>query len=93
MGNFFLILPILKSYEIQYACIMFVKGISCDNFFLWVHLICFKSIVQAALNEIKVLSMLQHPNVIEYFENFLQVQWIIPKNQVSIYSNRGIAPV
>lgn len=27
---------------------------------------------QAALNEIKVLSMLQHPNVIEYFENFLQ---------------------
>ena len=27
---------------------------------------------QSILNEIKVLSMLNHPNVIEYYENFLQ---------------------
>ena len=27
---------------------------------------------QSILNEIKVLSMLHHPNVIEYYENFLQ---------------------
>ena len=27
---------------------------------------------QAALNEVKVLSMLHHPNIIQYFENFLE---------------------
>ena len=27
---------------------------------------------QAALNEVKVLSMLDHPNIIEYYENFLE---------------------
>ena len=27
---------------------------------------------QAALNEVKVLSMLSHPNIIEYYENFLE---------------------
>ena len=27
---------------------------------------------QAALNEVKVLSMLDHPNVIKYYENFLE---------------------
>ncbi|PVD23797.1 hypothetical protein C0Q70_17071 [Pomacea canaliculata] len=27
---------------------------------------------QAALNEVKVLSMLHHPNIIEYYENFLE---------------------
>ena len=27
---------------------------------------------QAALNEVKVLSMLDHPNIIEYNENFLE---------------------
>lgn len=27
---------------------------------------------QAALNESKVLSMLSHPNIIKYFENFLE---------------------
>ncbi|XP_060071044.1 serine/threonine-protein kinase Nek8-like [Ylistrum balloti] len=27
---------------------------------------------QAALNEVKVLSMLSHPNIIQYFENFLE---------------------
>ena len=26
----------------------------------------------AALNEVKVLSMLSHPNIIEYYENFLE---------------------
>jgi len=26
----------------------------------------------AALNEVKVLSMLDHPNIIEYYENFLE---------------------
>lgn len=27
---------------------------------------------QAALNEVKVLSMLCHPNIIQYYENFLE---------------------
>lgn len=27
---------------------------------------------QAALNEVKVLSMLSHPNIIQYYENFLE---------------------
>lgn len=27
---------------------------------------------QAALNEVKVLSMLDHPFIIEYYENFLE---------------------
>lgn len=27
---------------------------------------------QAALNEVKVLAMLDHPNIIEYIENFLE---------------------
>ncbi len=27
---------------------------------------------QSALNEVKVLSMLDHPNIIEYYENFLE---------------------
>ena len=27
---------------------------------------------QSALNEVKVLSMLSHPNIIEYYENFLE---------------------
>ena len=27
---------------------------------------------QAALNEVKVLSMLDHPNIIEYYANFLE---------------------
>ncbi len=27
---------------------------------------------QAALNEAKVLAMLDHPNIIEYYENFLE---------------------
>lgn len=27
---------------------------------------------QSALNEVKVLSMLDHPNIIRYFENFLE---------------------
>lgn len=27
---------------------------------------------QAALNEVIVLSMLSHPNIIEYYENFLE---------------------
>ena len=27
---------------------------------------------QAALNEVKVLSMLHHPNIIQYYENFLE---------------------
>ena len=27
---------------------------------------------QAALNEVKVLSMLDHPNIIQYIENFLE---------------------
>lgn len=27
---------------------------------------------QSALNEAKVLSMLEHPNIIEYYENFLE---------------------
>ena len=26
----------------------------------------------AALNEVKVLSMLDHPNIIQYYENFLE---------------------
>ena len=27
---------------------------------------------QAALNEVKVLAMLSHPNIIEYYQNFLE---------------------
>ena len=27
---------------------------------------------QAALNEVKVLEMLQHPHIVEYYENFLE---------------------
>ena len=27
---------------------------------------------QVALNEVKVLAMLDHPNIIEYYENFLE---------------------
>ena len=30
----------------------------------------------ATINEVKVLAMLQHPNVIEYYDNFIQVRQI-----------------
>jgi len=29
---------------------------------------------QAAVNEVHILSMLHHPNIIEYYENFLEDQ-------------------
>ena len=31
----------------------------------------------ATINEVKVLAMLQHPNVIEYYDNFIQVLTLI----------------
>ena len=39
---------------------------------------------QSILNEIKVLSMLNHPNVIEYYENFLQDKAMVTKEIVKV---------
>ena len=36
----------------------------------------------ATINEVKVLAMLQHPNVIEYYDNFIQVLYILDLKMV-----------
>ncbi len=40
---------------------------------------------QMALNEAKVLSMLDHPNIISYFDCFEQVCWRPPATRRGIY--------
>ena len=44
----------------------------------------------ATINEVKVLAMLQHPNVIEYYDNFIQVLYLRSEDDALILRSESL---